>query len=173
MNNFIQSMIISFVTAFLSYLFMIRQNKRKELHSIYTKIYLPILINFSRYSSNYLNPYPDNHLYIKNLVDTLLDNLYYFDQDTITEIRSLVLNISMAYKLSCVGADFHAEQKATQAIRSTLHKLIIQSIRISQRLSMDYNFDDLIEVYDLNRNSIEEKTKQSYLQNKLNNIFLW
>ena len=173
MNNFIQSMIISFVTAFLSYLFMIRQNKRKELHSIYTKIHLPILINFSRYSSNYLNPYPDNYLYIKILVDTLLDNLYYFDQDTITEIRSLVLNISMAYKVSCVGDDFHAEQRATQAIRSTLYTLIIQSIRISQRLSMDYNFDDLIEVYDLNRNSIEEKTKQSYLQNKLNNIFLW
>lgn len=173
MNNFIQSMIISFVTAFLSYLFMIRQTKRKELQSIYTKIYLPILINFSRYSSRYLNPYPDNHLYIKYLVDTLLDNLYYFDQDTITEIRNLALNTSMAYKVSCAGNDFHAEQRAIQAIRSTLHTLIIQSIRISQRLSMDYNFDDLIEVYDLNRNRIEEKTKQSYLQNKLNNIFLW
>ena len=137
MNNFIQSVIISFVTAFLSYLFMIRQSKRKELHSIYTKIYLPILINFSRYSSYYLNPYPDNHLYIKNLVDTLLENLYYFDQDIITEIRRLVLDTSLAYSVSRAGDDFHAEQIAIHAIRSTLNALIIQSIRISQRLSMD------------------------------------
>ena len=150
---------------------MIRQSKRKELHNIYTKIYLPILIDFSRYSSNYMNPYPDNHLYIKNLVDTLLENLYYFDQDIITEIRRLALNTSIAYSVSRAGDDFHAECTAVPSIRSTLCTLIIQSIKISQRLSMDYNFDDLIEIYNLDRNWIKEKTKQSYLQSKLNNIF--
>lgn len=173
MNNFIQSVIISFVTAFLSYLFIIRQSKIKELHNIYTKIYLPILIDFSRYSYNYLNPYPDNHLYIKNLVDTLLENLYYFDQDIITEIRRLALNASLAYSVSRAGDDFHANNNIKYPIQSTLSTLIIQSIKISQKLSMDYNFDDLIKIYDLDRNWIKEKTKQSYLQSKLNNIFRW
>lgn len=166
----LQSIIIALLSGILSYLLAKNQLKNQIIYKTYTTIYLPILIDLNTNSKYYKESFPDNISYIEEFIENLKKNLYYFDTKTINNIYGLSLHYALATSLNGIGNHYQANKYINESMTELVKSLMIQSIKTAQKLAVDYNFQDLCQIYNLDNKKIESETKPSYLLNKVQQI---